>query len=194
MEAQYGKFLDVIRDVQINIPFVDALAGMSNYGKFLNQLEFRSEHMILSSDSAMKHSYSNGNTCFSIDVIDEILEEDFDALLDEGNKILYSIEGTPLEDELFFEFDEFIAMNIEENIEPKNDKEELIFEKNTFNTDHKIKNSFEEPPIDLELKPLPDHLEYAFLEGTSFLPMIISSQLSEQKKPSSFSFLMTKNQ
>ncbi|GJT03107.1 hypothetical protein Tco_0824276 [Tanacetum coccineum] len=29
----------------------------------------------------MKHSYSNDDTCFSIDVIDEILEEDFDALL-----------------------------------------------------------------------------------------------------------------
>ncbi|GKD09982.1 hypothetical protein Tco_1189667, partial [Tanacetum coccineum] len=33
----------------------------------------------------MKHSYSNDDTCFSIDVIDEILEEDFDALLDEGS-------------------------------------------------------------------------------------------------------------
>ncbi|GJW47058.1 reverse transcriptase domain-containing protein [Tanacetum coccineum] len=31
----------------------------------------------------MKHSYSNDDTCFSIDVFDEILEEDFDALLDE---------------------------------------------------------------------------------------------------------------
>nr|GEV14125.1 reverse transcriptase domain-containing protein [Tanacetum cinerariifolium] len=34
-------------------------------------------------DSAMKHSYSNDDTCFSIDVLDEILKEDFDALLDE---------------------------------------------------------------------------------------------------------------
>ncbi|GKC68987.1 hypothetical protein Tco_1114870 [Tanacetum coccineum] len=37
-------------------------------------------------------SYSNDDTCFSIDVIDEILEEDFDALLDEGSKILLSIK------------------------------------------------------------------------------------------------------
>ncbi|GKA98425.1 hypothetical protein Tco_0826362 [Tanacetum coccineum] len=50
-----------------------------------------------------------------IDVIDEIIEEDFDALLDEGSKLLYSIEGTPLEDKIFAEFDEFIAMNIKEN-------------------------------------------------------------------------------
>ncbi|GKB69562.1 hypothetical protein Tco_0930974 [Tanacetum coccineum] len=50
------------------------------------------ERMIFNIDSAMKHSYSNDDTCFSINVIDEILEEDFDALLDEGRKILYSIE------------------------------------------------------------------------------------------------------
>ncbi|GJT39699.1 reverse transcriptase domain-containing protein [Tanacetum coccineum] len=51
-----------------------------------------SERMVFSIDSAMKHSYSNDDTCFGIDVIDEILEEDFYALLDEGSKILYSIE------------------------------------------------------------------------------------------------------
>ncbi|GKG36387.1 hypothetical protein Tco_0444065, partial [Tanacetum coccineum] len=49
------------------------------------------ERMIFNIDSSMKHSYSNDDTCFSIDVINEILEEDFDALLDEGSKILYSI-------------------------------------------------------------------------------------------------------
>ncbi|GKE68771.1 reverse transcriptase domain-containing protein [Tanacetum coccineum] len=40
------------------------------------------KRMIFNIDSAMKHSYSNDDTCFSIDVIDEILEEDFDALFD----------------------------------------------------------------------------------------------------------------
>nr|GEY67198.1 reverse transcriptase domain-containing protein [Tanacetum cinerariifolium] len=60
------------------------------------------EQMIFNIDSAMEHSYSNDDTCFSIDVIIEILEEDFDALLDEGSKILHSIEGTLLEEEIFF--------------------------------------------------------------------------------------------
>ncbi|GJR75825.1 reverse transcriptase domain-containing protein [Tanacetum coccineum] len=36
--------------------------------------------------------------------------------------------------------------------------------------------------MDLELKPLPDNLEYVFLEEPSFLPVIISSQLSEENK------------
>ncbi|GJX85937.1 hypothetical protein Tco_0336711 [Tanacetum coccineum] len=38
MEAQYGKFLDMIRSVRINVPLVDVLAGMPNYGKFLRVL------------------------------------------------------------------------------------------------------------------------------------------------------------
>ncbi|GJW30891.1 reverse transcriptase domain-containing protein [Tanacetum coccineum] len=235
MEAQYGKFLDMIRAVRINVPLIDVLAGMPNYGKFLKELvnnkhkieqisaAFLSdessamiqnkvppklgdpgiirvkqkqlnlgvgtERMIFNIDSAMKHSYSNDDTCFSIDVIDEILEEDFDALLDEGSKILHSIEGTLLEDEIFAEFDEFIAMTTDENSDSESDIEDPPFGKITINTDYKIKTSLEEPPTDLELKPLPDNLEYVFLEEPSFLPVIISSQLSKEKKNKLISLL-----
>ncbi|GJS92346.1 RNA-directed DNA polymerase, eukaryota, reverse transcriptase zinc-binding domain protein [Tanacetum coccineum] len=38
MEAQYGKFLDMIRAIRINVPLVDVLVGMPNYGKFLKEL------------------------------------------------------------------------------------------------------------------------------------------------------------
>nr|GEZ41002.1 reverse transcriptase domain-containing protein [Tanacetum cinerariifolium] len=38
MKAQYGKFLDMIRAVRINVPLVAVLAGMSNYGKVLKEL------------------------------------------------------------------------------------------------------------------------------------------------------------
>nr|GEY75263.1 hypothetical protein [Tanacetum cinerariifolium] len=47
-------------------------------------------------------------TFFDIDVIDEFLEEDFDALLDEGSKILHSIKGTILEEKLFAKLKEFM--------------------------------------------------------------------------------------
>ncbi|GJT17740.1 hypothetical protein Tco_0876446 [Tanacetum coccineum] len=110
-------------------------------------------------DSAIKHSYSNDDTCFSID---EILEEDFDALLDKGSKILHSIKGT-FSKKTFLEFDEFMAMTVDENFESESDTEEPPFEKITINTDYKIKTSLEEPPTDLELKPLPDNLEYILL-------------------------------
>ncbi|GJU27223.1 reverse transcriptase domain-containing protein, partial [Tanacetum coccineum] len=132
--------------------------------------------------TADAHSYSNDDTCFSIDVIDEILEEDLDALLNEGSKILHSIKRTLLEKEIFTEFDEFMATIANENSDSESDTEKLPFEKITINTDYKIKTSLEEPPTDLELKPLPDNLEYVFLEEPSFLPVIISSQLSQEKK------------
>nr|GEW34886.1 reverse transcriptase domain-containing protein [Tanacetum cinerariifolium] len=137
--------------------------------------------MMFHINSAMKHSYLNNDTCFIIDIIDEILEEYFDALLDEGSKILSSIQGIILEEKLFVEFDEFMGMAADENSESESDTKEPPFEKITFNTNYKIKTYLEEPPSDIELKPLPDNLEYVFLEEPSFLPVIISSHLSEQK-------------
>ncbi|GJS09376.1 reverse transcriptase domain-containing protein [Tanacetum coccineum] len=107
-------------------------------------------------------------------------KEDFNALLDEGSKILHSIEGTLLEEEIFAEFNEFMALTADEN--SYSDTEDPPFKKIIINTDYKIKTSLEEPPTDLELKPLPDNLEYVFLEEPSFLPVIISSQLSKEKK------------
>ncbi|GJS13327.1 reverse transcriptase domain-containing protein [Tanacetum coccineum] len=115
------------------------------------------ERMIFNINSAIKHSYSNDDTCFSIDVIDEIVEEDFDALLDE-------------------------AMTADENSDFESDTEDPPFKKITINTDYKIKTTLEEPLTDLELKTLPDNLEYVFLEEPSFLPIIISSQLFKEKK------------
>nr|GEX15128.1 reverse transcriptase domain-containing protein [Tanacetum cinerariifolium] len=85
-----------------------------------------------------------------------------------GSEILYSIEGTILKEKLFAKFDEFMAMTTDENSESESDTKEPAFEKITFNTDYKIQTSLEEPPTDLELKPLPDNLEYEFLEEPSF--------------------------
>ncbi|GKA11421.1 reverse transcriptase domain-containing protein [Tanacetum coccineum] len=244
MEAQYRKFLDIIRVVRINVPLVDIFAGMPNYGKFLkdlisnkNKIEQISAAFLSDESSAMiqnkvppklgdprsfltpcnfnralscnaladlgasinlmpyslyaklllgtlkptkisvrladrSFQYPVGiaeNMLVEVAVIDEILEEDFDALLDKGSQILHSLEGTILEEKLFAEFDEFIAMATDENSESETE-EEPEFEKIIINTDYKVKTSLEEPPMDLELKPLPDNLEYVFLEEPSLLP------------------------
>ncbi|GKF62415.1 hypothetical protein Tco_0182469, partial [Tanacetum coccineum] len=44
-----------------------------------------------------------------------------------------------------------------------------------------VKSSFDEPP-EVELKDLPPHLEYAFLEGDDKLPAIIAKDLKEEEK------------
>ncbi|GJR15944.1 reverse transcriptase domain-containing protein [Tanacetum coccineum] len=53
---------------------------------------------------------------------------------------------------------------------------ELKFEKLKM-----IKSSINDPP-ELELKDLSSHLEYAFLEGTDKLPVIISKELKDEEK------------
>nr|GEV11301.1 reverse transcriptase domain-containing protein [Tanacetum cinerariifolium] len=64
-------------------------------------LKVGTERMIFYIYSAMKHSYSNDDTCFSINVIDKILKEDFNALLNEGEsfhwqyKFPLTVEGVP---------------------------------------------------------------------------------------------------
>ncbi|GKB43349.1 hypothetical protein Tco_0888291 [Tanacetum coccineum] len=198
MEAHYDKFLNMIRAVKINVPLVDVLARMPNYGKFLKEL-VSNKHKLEQISSAFLSDESSTmiqnkvppkledprsflipctfSKSFSCNALADL---DFDALLDEWSEILHSIEGTIIEEKLFAEFDEFMAMNIEEDTE--SETEEIPFEKITFNTDYKIKTSLKEPPLDLELKPHPGHLDYVFLKEPTFLPVIISSQLSEKNK------------
>nr|GFC84912.1 reverse transcriptase domain-containing protein [Tanacetum cinerariifolium] len=44
-----------------------------------------------------------------------------------------------------------------------------------------VKSSVDEPP-EVELKDLPHHLEYAFLEGDDKLPVIIAKELGDEEK------------
>nr|GEU46785.1 reverse transcriptase domain-containing protein [Tanacetum cinerariifolium] len=141
MEAQYEKFLDMIRAVRINVPLFDVLAGMPNYGKFLKELVNN------------KHKIEQISTAFLSDESSAVLQNKVPLKLgdpgNEGIEILYSIEGTILEEKLFVEYDEFMAMIADENSEFESDTEEPLFEKITFNTNYKIKTSLEEPPTDL---------------------------------------------
>ncbi|GJW65734.1 hypothetical protein Tco_0117618 [Tanacetum coccineum] len=49
-----------------------------------------------------------------------------------------------------------------------------------------VETSVDEPP-EVELKELPPHLEYAFLEGDDKLPVIIAKDLKDEEKGSSSS-------
>ncbi|GJS83223.1 reverse transcriptase domain-containing protein [Tanacetum coccineum] len=112
----------------------------------------------------------------------KILEEDFRRTSRRRSKIRHCPKAPFSKRKSFSEFDEFMAMTADENSESEYDVEEPPFKKITINTDYKIKTSLEEHPMDLELKPLPDNLEFIFLEEPSFLPVIISLKLSAQNK------------
>ncbi|GJV72138.1 DNA-directed DNA polymerase [Tanacetum coccineum] len=61
-----------------------------------------------------------------------------------------------------------------------------------INVPEKVKSSCEDPP-DLELKDLPSHLEYAFLEGDDKLPVIIAKNLKDEDKTALIKILMEEN-
>ncbi|GKD46681.1 reverse transcriptase domain-containing protein, partial [Tanacetum coccineum] len=93
MLVEVGKFtfptdfiiLEMEEDSKIPLilgrPFLHTTNAVIRVKQKQLNLGVETERMIFHIDSVMKHSYSNDDTCFSIDVIDEILEEDFDALL-----------------------------------------------------------------------------------------------------------------
>ncbi|GKC95889.1 hypothetical protein Tco_1161331, partial [Tanacetum coccineum] len=56
-----------------------------------------------------------------------------------------------------------------------------------------IKSSIDDPP-ELELKDLPSHLEYAFLEGTDKLPIIISKEIKDEEKAALLKYLKSHKQ
>ncbi|GKA82873.1 reverse transcriptase domain-containing protein [Tanacetum coccineum] len=81
MEAQYGKFFDMIRAVQINVPLIDVLAGMPNYGKFLKELII-AKNMLVKVDKFT----------FSVDFVILEMEEDSKVPLILGRPFLYTVD------------------------------------------------------------------------------------------------------
>nr|GEU67679.1 hypothetical protein [Tanacetum cinerariifolium] len=219
IEARYARFLDLIKEVRINVPLVDVMESMPNYGKFLkdlvsNKIEYLAladlgasinlmpyslyaalygttlkpkrmsillanhtyqypmgvaENMLIQFgkfvfpidfiilqmeeddrvplilgrpflhtadsiirvknkeldlgieedratfhiDKAMQHSHVNDDTCFRMDIINEITEDELDDLINDSKSFLNTsekISETPLDKE----FDEFMSRNVQE--------------------------------------------------------------------------------
>ncbi|GJV53526.1 hypothetical protein Tco_1449267 [Tanacetum coccineum] len=152
VDIQIHSFLQMFKKLYFNISFAEALAHMPNPTP--------------SSDLVVA-SLSPSLTPF----------RDSDFVLEEIDTFLASNDSTsPNVDDGIFDSEGDIRL-IEEllNNEILNDLPPPlpVFE---INESKKIKTSIDDPP-DLELKDLPPHLEYAFLEETSKLPVIISKDL-----------------
>ncbi|GJX25789.1 hypothetical protein Tco_0232085 [Tanacetum coccineum] len=143
-------------------------------------------------DKAMQHSHSNDDTCFRMDVIDDVTEEELDALLDDSKPFSTTLEKIS-ESSLDHEFEEFMAIKIEE-IPEQEEEVENSFEVLPLEGNQRIKNSIQEPPTDLVMKPLPAHLEYSFLEKYSLLLVVISALLQDDEKKRLVSILKKHNE
>nr|GFA49553.1 reverse transcriptase domain-containing protein [Tanacetum cinerariifolium] len=129
----------------------------------------------------------NQMTANKIDVIDMACEDDFlifeeaDAFLglkDDPNSpkinpFYYDPEGDILLLEAILNSEPLPSLLNHEQYLPLFKKELKVCEAKT------VKSSVDEPP-EVELKDLPPHLEYAFLEGDNKLPVIIAKELGDE--------------
>nr|GEW72705.1 reverse transcriptase domain-containing protein [Tanacetum cinerariifolium] len=151
------------------------------------------EAMTFNLDQTSRYSANyNDMTANRIDVIDMVCEEysqevlDFSDVIASGNLTPYydpivsttSLTLTPFEnsDFLLEEVDAFLALEDDPtSLEVDQYYELKICEAKSD------KSSIDEP-FEVELKDLPPHLEYVFLEGDDKLPVIIAKDLSVKEK------------
>ncbi|GKB88364.1 hypothetical protein Tco_0960636 [Tanacetum coccineum] len=141
----YVKFIDMIKEVRINVPLIDVLAGMPNYGKFLKDL-VSNKSKIEQISAAFLNKECSAIIINKLTPKLEVMEEELDALLNDFEPFLSTSEKIN-ETSLDKEFEEFLAIDVEEIPEQEEEVNEIfeelpIEEKLRINTSIKI-----HPPI-----------------------------------------------
>nr|GEV17702.1 reverse transcriptase domain-containing protein [Tanacetum cinerariifolium]GEV18161.1 reverse transcriptase domain-containing protein [Tanacetum cinerariifolium] len=180
------------------------------YGEALT-LRVDDEAITFKVGQTLKYSYNDAESINQIDVIDVACEEYLQEVLGFSDKSK-SGNPTPIFDPIIalsslsltpFEGGNFILEEIEACLTSKlippgiDDTGDIRLLEELLNKDPSssplpskelnveeikiVKSSIDEPPK-LELKELPSHLEYAFLEGTDKLLVIISKELKDEEK------------
>ncbi|GKC35702.1 reverse transcriptase domain-containing protein [Tanacetum coccineum] len=162
------------------------------YGEEIT-LRVDNEAVTFNLDQSTRYSFTNNKSVNRIDLIDAVYEEYAPEFLGFPNSL--GGNPTPTSEPFTSEFilEEIEAYLKDDSISPKidhadfNPEEDIcLIEKLLNNNPFQLppmdlkqsevtepKSSIEEPP-DLELKDLPSHLEYAFLEKNDKLPVIIA--------------------
>nr|GEU43878.1 reverse transcriptase domain-containing protein [Tanacetum cinerariifolium] len=157
------------------------------YGEEIT-LRVNDESVTFNLNQTMRYSSTyDDNSVNRIDVIDIACDEYAQDVLDfkESDFFLEEIED--------FLKDESILMGIEDSC--YDSEGDILYLEKLLNDDPsqlppmdlkqaeetKVKSLIKEPP-ELELKELPSHLEYAFLEETDKLPVIIAKDLKDDEK------------
>nr|GEV87393.1 reverse transcriptase domain-containing protein [Tanacetum cinerariifolium] len=110
------------------------------------------------------------------------LFEDSDFLLEETDAFL-AIDNEPISSEIdksYYDSDGDILL-LEEFLNDDPSSPPLPPQKLKVVEPNNEKSSIDEPPV-VELKDLPPHLEYAFLEGDDKFPIIIAKDLKDEEK------------
>nr|GFA71839.1 reverse transcriptase domain-containing protein [Tanacetum cinerariifolium] len=195
---QIEKFYEIFKDMSFEISFTDALILMPKFAstlprklrdpiKFLIPCEFpRMDECLALADlgasiNLMPLSVYEGlllpeltPTCMTLELVDHSVSKPIGIAKDVSVKV--GVFHFPAE---------FVVVDFEPD-----PRVPLILGRCFLKTGralidvHKakiVKSSVDEPP-EVELKDLPPHLEYTFLEGDSKLPVIIAKELGDEEK------------
>ncbi|GJT58826.1 reverse transcriptase domain-containing protein [Tanacetum coccineum] len=158
-------------------------------------LHVDNEAVTFNLDQTMKYYSTNDKSVNRIDIIDEICEEYVPELLGFPSNYFSSGNPTSTSEPFTFEFtleeiDAYLykkSISLESDHDDCDPEEDIYVLEQLLNDDPfqlslmdlkqskvtEAKSSIKDPP-DLELKDLPSHLEYAFLEENDKLPFIIA--------------------
>ncbi|GJY09324.1 reverse transcriptase domain-containing protein [Tanacetum coccineum] len=206
---QMEKFFQIFQDLHFDISFVDALILMPKFASTIKTVTFNLDQ---TSRYSSNYDGNSVNRIDIIDVACEEYSQEVLGFSVSGNPtpstepIVSSSSPTltPFGDSdfLFEETDAFLAIEDEpissEIDDSYYDSEgDILLLEEFLNDDPSSpplppqelkvvepkneKSSIDEPP-EVELKDLPPHLEYAFLEGTDKLPVIIAKDLKDEEK------------
>nr|GEZ66358.1 reverse transcriptase domain-containing protein [Tanacetum cinerariifolium] len=135
------------------------------------------------------NNHMSGSPTFSPDPMVESLSPsltpfgDSDFILEETDVFLSFDDSIPsgIDDGTYDSEGDILFLEKLLNDDPTPDLPHILHPVCLINDAENIKSSIDDPP-DLELKDLPSHLEYAFFEGTSKLPVIIAKNLKGEEK------------
>ncbi|GJR24815.1 hypothetical protein Tco_0973342 [Tanacetum coccineum] len=126
-----------------------------------------------------------GDSDFLLEEVDAFLALEDDPTSPEFDDFLFmDLEGDILLLESFLNDDPLLPPPTQGNYLPEIRKELKVYEAKND------KSSIDEPP-EVELKDLPPHIEYSFLEGDNKLPIIIAKDLSVEEKAALIKVLST---
>ncbi|GJY29395.1 reverse transcriptase domain-containing protein [Tanacetum coccineum] len=164
-------------------PFLrTARALIDVYGEELT-LRVDDEAITFKVGQTSRYSYNDAESVNRIDVIDvsceEYAQEEDDFILEEIKACLTNDSIPPGIDDANFDLNGDLLL-LEKLL--NDDPSSPLPPKELHVEELKIVKSSIDDPLELELKGLPSHLKYAFLEGTDKLPFIIAKNLKEDKK------------
>ncbi|XP_052188595.1 uncharacterized protein LOC127798941 [Diospyros lotus] len=169
--------LDMIEDLEVPLilgrPFLATGKALIDVQQGQLVLRVQDDQVTFNVFQALKH-LAEDQTCYRLDVIDYVVHDCFqvDRFEDPLEGCLVKTTTTGGEDDAYEEIVKMLEAN-SPSCQTYTKKHGPRYEKLERPLMKPPKPSIEEPPL-LELKALPSHLKYAFLEGSSSLPVIIS--------------------